>query len=77
MDIIDHCLSLVPVPYLKTAFSIFRIIHSTVQHMTICKRQSQALTYSIAELLNTLDKHYRAGKFGTADTSLALQDLET
>ena len=56
MDIVSQCLSLTPVPYLKTAFDIFRFIVVTIEQVQACRQQLRVLSISIAELLNTLDK---------------------
>ena len=75
MDIIHHCLSLAPLPYLSPAFSALRFIWSSVQQAQASKRQLEALTQSIAQLLQTLDAQYRAGRILQATTSKPLDDL--
>ena len=75
MDIIHQCLSLAPVPYLGTAFSVFRFIWSTIQQVQASKRQLEALVQSIGQLLQTLDGEYRAGRLSEGKTSTALKDL--
>jgi len=76
MDIVQHCLSLVPVPCLSTTFALFNIIWTSVQRVQLSKRQLQVLASSISELLNTLDTHYRAGRILQADTTRPLNDLD-
>jgi hypothetical protein len=76
MDIVQHCLTLVPVPYLSAAFSLFKILWTSVQRVQLSKRQLQVLASSISELLNTLDAHYRAGRISQADTTQPLNDLD-
>jgi len=76
MDIVQHCLSLVPVPYLSTTFALFKIICSSIQQVQISKRQLQVLASSLGELLNTLDASYRADRILQADTSQALSNLD-
>ena len=75
MDIIHHCLALAPVPYLAPAFSLLRIIWSSVEQAQASKRQLEGLAQSIAQLLQTLDGQYRAQKLLQVQTSKALTDL--
>jgi hypothetical protein len=75
MDIIQQCLSLAPVPYLGTAFSVFRFIYSSVEQTQESKQQLQALSQTIAQLLSTLNKEYRAGRLVQAKTSTSVSDL--
>jgi len=62
MDIVQHCLSLVPVPYLVPAFSALRFIWSSIQNIKINRRQVEALAKSIAQLLQMLQREYLAGR---------------
>jgi hypothetical protein len=75
MDIIHQCLSLAPVPYLAPAFSLLRIIWSSVEQAQASKRQLEALAQSIAQLLQTLDGQYRAWQPLQVQTSEPLADL--
>ncbi|KIM87192.1 hypothetical protein PILCRDRAFT_303643 [Piloderma croceum F 1598] len=75
MDIIQQCLSLAPVPYLVPAFSVFRFICSTVEQAQASKQQLQALSQTIAQLLSTLNKEYRAGRLLQTKTSTPVADL--
>jgi hypothetical protein len=75
MDFIHQCLSLAPVPYLAPAFSALRLICSSVEQAQASKRQLEALAQSIAQLLQTLNGQYRAGRLLQARTSTPLADL--
>jgi hypothetical protein len=75
MDIIQHCLSLAPVPYLAPAFSIFKFIWSTVDQVQASKQQLEVLAQSLAQLLKVLNGEYRAGRLLQARTSTPLADL--
>jgi len=75
MDVVEHCLSLVPLPYLSTAFSFFKIIWSSVERVQISKRQLQVLASSIGELLNVLDFQYRASRISEPDTLQPLANM--
>ena len=77
MNVIQHCLSLAPLPYLSPAFSALRFIYSSIQQAQASKRQLQALSESIAQLLCTLDNEYRARRLRQAQTSTPLTDLNT
>jgi hypothetical protein len=75
MDIIQHCLSLTPVPGLGPAFGVLRFIWSSVEQVQSCKEQLVALTQSTAQLLETLDAQYRGGRLLEANTSVPLSKL--
>jgi len=75
MDIIHHCLSMVPVPYLAPAFAALRFIWSSVEQAQASRQQLQALAQSIAQLLQTLHNQYRAGRLRKSKTSRPLADL--
>ena len=75
MDIIHECLSLAPVPYLGHAFSVLRFIWSSIQQVRASKQQLEALALSIAQLLRTLDREYRAGRLLQAGTSNPIAEL--
>jgi hypothetical protein len=64
MDFISAWLSLVPVPCLGSAVSIFSYIWSAIQRVQLSKRQLNALATSIAQLLQTLDVEIRSGRGG-------------
>jgi hypothetical protein len=75
MDIIHDCISLVPVPYLRPAFSIFRSIWASIDEVQQSKEQLRVLADCIAHLLKTLDTEYRTGRLIKTKTSKALEDL--
>jgi hypothetical protein len=75
MDIIHQCLSLAPVPYLSPAFSVLRFIWSSIQQVQASQRQLEVLAQSIAQLLETLNEEYRAGRLLQAKTSSPLKNL--
>jgi hypothetical protein len=75
MDIIHQCLSLVPVPYLAPAFAVFSFIWSSVEEAQASRRQLEALSQSIAQLLQTLEKEYRGGRLLEVRTSTPLENL--
>jgi len=66
---------LAPVPYLAHAVSLLRFIWSSVEQAQASKRQLQALSASIAQLLCTLDNEYRTRRLLQAQTSTPLTDL--
>lgn len=75
MDIIHHCLSLVPVPYLVPAFSALRFIWLSVEQAQASKQQLKALAETIANLLQTINGEYEAGRLVESKTSKALVEL--
>jgi hypothetical protein len=75
MDIIHQCLSLTPVPYLAPAFSALRFIWLSVEQVHASNRQLEALTQSIAQLLQTLNGEYCSGRLVQVKTSKPLVDL--
>jgi hypothetical protein len=75
MNIIQQCLSLAPVPYLAPAFSALRFICSSVEQAQASKLQLKALAQTIAQLLQTLDREYRARRLLQVRTSGPLADL--
>jgi hypothetical protein len=64
-----------PVHHLASAFSALRFIWSTVEQAQVSKRQLDALAQSIAQLLQTLDGEYRAGRLLPVETSMPQADL--
>lgn len=76
MDIINHCLSLVPVPGLSAVFSILRIMVSTVQEAQVSRQQLIALAASTAQLMKTLNAEYTSGRLSTNGSVEALKNLE-
>ena len=75
MDIIDDCLSLVPVPYLNVAFRIFRTIWSSVEQVQTGRGQVRLLAQCIAQLLRNLDAQYASHRLTREDTIAPLADL--
>lgn len=75
MDIVQHCLSLTPVPGLGPAFGVLRFIWLSVEQAQSCQEQLVALTQSTAQLLETLDVQYRGGRLSEANTSVPLRRL--
>jgi hypothetical protein len=75
MDIIHQCLSLAPVPYLATAFSALRFIWLTIQQVQASNGQLEVLAETVAQLLQTLNEEYRAGRLLQDKTSMHLADL--
>jgi hypothetical protein len=76
MDVIESCLALVPVPYISTAFSIFRVIWMSVQQVQASNEQLRSLSYTIAQLLQVLDGEYRQKRLVQARTSAQLAELD-
>ena len=74
MDIVRHCL-LAPVPCLAPAFAALRFIRSSVEQVQASKSQLEALVQLIAQLLQTIDGEYRAGRLLQVRTSVALTEL--
>ena len=75
MDVIENALQLVPVPYLSTAFSIFRFIWTTVQDVQASKEQLKVFSNAIAQLLCTLDSETKAGRIVLGRLSPELLNL--
>jgi hypothetical protein len=74
-DVIHSCLSLTRVPYLDPAFAALSFIWTSVKQAQASKRQLEALSQSIAQLLETLDGEYRSGQLLEAKTAAPLTDL--
>ena len=75
MDLIGHCLSLAPVPYLGAAFEVLRFIWISIEQAQASKGQLKALAQTIAQLLYTLDKEYREGRLQEGETATPLGNL--
>jgi hypothetical protein len=75
LEIIHNCLALAPLPYLATVFSAFMFIWTSVEQAQASKQQLEVLVQTIAQLLQTLDRQYRAGRLLQARTSTPLSDL--
>ena len=76
MDIVQQCLSLVPVPYLAHTFNVLRFILSSVEQVQASKQQLHALAQTAAQLLSTLNQEYHAGRLVHTETSAAVADLD-
>ena len=75
MDVIQHCLSLAPVPYLSPAFSIFKILWKSIQGVKSSREQLQVLASCISQLLCALEAEFRAGKLVASSAERPLQNL--
>lgn len=75
MDIVGQVLSLAPVPYLSTAWSIFGFIVQTIQTAQASKEQLDVLSCTVAQLLLILDREYRSGRLIPTCTLDPLNDL--
>jgi hypothetical protein len=76
VDVMDAFLALGPVPYLSNAISILRTIWKSVQQAKASNEQLRTLSYTIAQLLMTLDTEYRARRLTQAQTSVQLDQLD-
>lgn len=75
MNTVDPTLPSTPLPYLLAVFTVFKRVWQTVPQAQASQEQLRALTYSLAQLLQTLDGEYRAGRATTDKTSKPLEDL--
>jgi hypothetical protein len=75
MDAIHVSLSLAPVPYLGPAFSVFKFVWSQIAQVQASKQQLKVLAQSLAQLLQTLNTKYHAGRLLQERTSTPLTDL--
>lgn len=75
MDLIENIGSLTPLPHLSANFVIFRYIWQTVQQVQGSQEQLRELVRTIAQLLQTLDREYRAARLSEGGTSAPLEDL--
>lgn len=77
MDGADHDIfSLTPPPYLLGIFTVFKAIWKTVPSVQMSQEQLHTLASYIAELLQTLDLQYCAGKLQENNTADILDDLD-
>jgi hypothetical protein len=76
MDAINHCLQLVPIPYLSSAFSLFTLIYSSIDQVQGSRKQLNVLAKCVSQLLITINANYKPGK-GSLNTTTAatLDDL--
>jgi len=75
MDVIQHCLSLTPVPYLSAAFAGFRFLWKNIEQVKDSRAQLQVLALCISQLLCTLDTECRAHRQIAANVVKPVQDL--
>jgi hypothetical protein len=77
MDVVQQCLTLVPVPYLAPAFAVFNFIWTSIQQVQVNREQCELLARCISELLCVLDTEYRAGRLARGDqtSGVALDNL--
>jgi hypothetical protein len=75
MDLIHHCIGLIPVPYLSEAFSIFKLIWGSVRQSYVCKEQLCILGTCVAQLLTAVNTEIHEGCLVEADVAEALENL--
>ena len=75
MDIIQHGLSLVPIPCLSHAFSAFRFLWTSIQQVRTTRMQLLVLASCISQFLCALDTECRANKQTMAIVAKSLQEL--
>src|ERR1700685_2606563 len=71
----SHLSYAAPLHRLASAFSALRFIWSTVTQAQVSKWQLDVLAQSIAQLLQTLDGEYRAGRLLPVEPSMPQADL--
>ena len=75
MDAVSQSLHLTYVPELASASATFKFICSSVEQCEVNKSQLEALTNSIKQLLQALDKEYRARRSLKDETLVTPADL--
>ncbi|KAJ7111223.1 kinase-like domain-containing protein [Mycena epipterygia] len=75
MDFVQTVLSVSPVPYLSTAYSLLDYIYTSIQQVQTTKAQLSILSEIAARLLTTLDANFKAGKISVDAVSAPLADL--
>jgi hypothetical protein len=75
LDVIHDCISLVPVPYLATAFSLFKFIWTSVEGAQASKEQLRVLSSCIAQLLVVANKQCSGDQLCEANMVEALDNL--
>lgn len=68
MDIVEEVLSHDLLPCLSDSSNILRLIWKTVQPVSPNQRRLHTLAYFVAELLQAVDREYRAGRLLEAVT---------
>ncbi|KAJ7699658.1 hypothetical protein B0H17DRAFT_1049151 [Mycena rosella] len=76
-QLLDVILGITPVPGLSAAFSLLKIIVSSVQQAREGKRQLEALAYGVAQLLDTLNIEFRASRLFESASVKPFQDLHS
>ncbi|KAJ7110252.1 hypothetical protein C8R43DRAFT_166136 [Mycena crocata] len=74
---LDVILGVTPVPGLSPAFSIFKLIVSSVEQATKSKRQLEVLAASVAQLLEALNTEFKAARILHSACTKPLKDLYT
>jgi citrate lyase beta subunit len=76
LDIVNACLSVVPVPGLSAIFEVFRALWSAIEAIEWSEQQLEALAFSIAQLLRTLNGGIQEGRIDLAYLSPEIANLE-
>lgn len=74
-ELLQHALSLAPVPGLSAAFALFRFIYGSVEQIQASRHQLKALTTCAAQLLSTLNIQYQSGRLVDSQTRGPLDEL--
>lgn len=77
MDLVQTVVSIVPVPYLKDAYSLLDYIYKSVQQVQASKTQLSILAETTARLLMTLNAEYLSGTIFERTTVRPLGELRT
>ncbi|KAJ7474336.1 hypothetical protein FB451DRAFT_287257 [Mycena latifolia] len=72
---LDVILGITPVPGLSAGFNLLKLIVSSVRQARESKRQLEALAYTVAQLLETLNAEFRASRLIQSASDRPLQDL--
>jgi hypothetical protein len=75
MDLIQHCLGLIPAPYLAEVFSIFRLAWTSVAQMHCCQKQLHVLGTCVAQLLTTVNTEIAENRLAEGSITEALENL--
>ena len=76
MTAVLECLKLIPVPYVAPALAVLAAIWKAVNGVQDCKAQFVILAETVATLIITLDKQYRANKLSPGTTAETLDEME-
>ncbi len=77
MDFISVCLDIVPVPALKTAWSVFKLICQSVDAYDTGKQRIKTLAYSFAQLLLAVNASTKERKVIEPQLSIHIRQLES